>query len=130
MTGAGFGRVLVLVYAVLAIAATARSVVQVARDFAAAPLAYSLSVLAALVYLVAAVALARGHRAVAWAAVGLEMAGVLVVGALSLAWPELFPDATVWSGFGAGYGWVPLVLPAVGLWWLGRTAAPREGAGR
>lgn len=130
MTGSGFGRVLVLVYAVLAIAATARSVVQVARDFAAAPLAYSLSVLAALVYLVAAVALAHGHRRLAWAAVGLEMAGVLVVGALSLARPELFPDATVWSGFGSGYGWVPLVLPAVGLWWLGRTAAPRAGVGR
>lgn len=130
MTGTGFGRVLVLVYAVLAVAATARSVVQVFRDFAGAPLAYSLSVLAAVVYLVAAVALARGWRTVAWAAVGLEMIGVLAVGALSLARSDLFPDATVWSGFGAGYGWVPLVLPAVGLWWLGRTAAAREDPGR
>lgn len=130
MTGSGFGRVLVLVYAVLAIAATARSVVQVARDFAGAPLAYSLSVVAALVYLVAAVALARGRRTVAWVAVTFEMVGVLAVGALSLARPDLFPDATVWSGFGAGYGWVPLVLPAVGLWWLVRTAAPREEPGR
>jgi hypothetical protein len=24
----------------------------------------------------------------------------------------------VWSGFGAGYGYVPLVLPFLGLWWL------------
>jgi len=45
-----------------------------------------------------------------------------------------FPDETVWSQLGAGYGYVPLVLPFVGLWWLrrtGRTAAvdtPPSGA--
>ena len=44
-------------------------------------------------------------------AVGTELAGVLVVGATSLLVPEEFPDATVWSEFGAGYGYVPLVLP-------------------
>ena len=27
-------------------------------------------------------------------------------------------DATVWSGYGYGYFWVPLILPFVGLWWL------------
>ena len=32
-----------------------------------------------------------------------------------------FPDATVWSQYGLGYGFVPLVLPVVGLWWLRRT---------
>jgi len=32
-----------------------------------------------------------------------------------------FPDATVWTGFGSGYGFVPLVLPFVGLWWLHHT---------
>ena len=29
-----------------------------------------------------------------------------------------FPDDTVWSGFGRGYGFVPLVLPIAGLRWL------------
>ena len=55
-------------------------------------------------------------------AVGTELVGVLVVGATSLLVPEDFPDATVWSQFGAGYGYVPLVLPVVGLWWLLRGA--------
>jgi len=27
----------------------------------------------------------------------------------------------VWSGFGQGYGYVPLVLPFLGLLWLWRT---------
>ena len=55
-------------------------------------------------------------------AVGTELVGVLVVGVTSLLVPEEFPDATVWSEFGAGYGYVPLVLPLVGLWWLLRGA--------
>ena len=127
-TASGPGRVLVAVYGVLALAATARSGVQVTRDLADAPLAYGLSALAAVVYVVATVALARGTgvwRRVAWVAVSVELVGVLAVGALSLARPELFADATVWSGFGSGYGYVPLVLPVLGLLWLRRTGSPR-----
>lgn len=126
-TGAGPGRVIVAVYAVLAVAATFRSAVQIVRDFEAAPWAYSLSAAAAVVYVLATLALALGGRwrPVAWAAVGTELAGVLVVGALSVTRSDLFPDATVWSGFGQGYGYVPAVLPVLGLWWLWRTR-PRE----
>jgi drug/metabolite transporter (DMT)-like permease len=125
----GPGRALVAVYGLLAVAATARSAVQVTRDFGAAPLAYTLSAVAALVYVVATVALARGGRwrPVAWAAVLVELVGVLLVGALSMARPDLFPDATVWSGFGIGYGLVPLVLPVLGLVWL-RRSGRGEGA--
>lgn len=128
-TGTGAGRALVAVYGVLALAATFRSAVQILRELERAPLAYVLSAVAAVVYLVATVALARGGpraRRVAWVAVTTELVGVLVVGGLSLAAPHLFPDATVWSGFGSGYGFVPLVLPVLGLWWLRRTAAPRD----
>ena len=49
-----------------------------------------------------------------------ELVGVLAVGALSYAVPAAFPDKTVWSHFGSGYGFVPLVLPVLGLWWLRR----------
>ena len=128
--GRGPGRILVAVYAVLALAATGRSIMQIALYFSRAPLAYTLSALAALIYIVATVALARGTRTsarVAWASISIELVGVLVVGALSYVLPELFPDKTVWSHFGAGYGYVPLVLPVLGLWWLHRTAAG-EGA--
>lgn len=139
-TGTGPGRLLVAVYGVLALAASARSGVQIFRDLAQAPLAYSLSGVAALVYVVATVALARRGRrarAVALVAVLVELVGVLVVGAVSLAAPELFADATVWSGFGSGYGYVPLVLPVLGLVWLRRTRpggaeapTPHPGNGR
>lgn len=126
-TASGPGRALVVVYGLLAVAATARSAVQLLRDYDEAPLAYALSAFAAVVYVVATVALARGRgawRTVAWVAVTVELVGVLVVGTLSLLRPELFPDATVWSGFGVGYGLVPLVLPVLGLLWLRRTGRP------
>ncbi|GAA3222205.1 hypothetical protein ACFO1B_42795 [Dactylosporangium siamense] len=114
----GPGRVLVAIYGVFALAATARASVQIATKFGDAPLAYTLSALAAAVYLVATVALARNHRRIALAACGFELLGVLTVGTLSIVDGEAFPDATVWSDYGQGYGYVPLVLPVVGLWWL------------
>lgn len=120
-TGSGAGRLLVAVYGVLALAATARGLYQVGTRLAEAPVAYVLSLVAGLVYLVATVALARDARRVAWAAVAFELVGVLAVGVLSLVDVGDFPRATVWSQFGAGYGYVPLVLPFVGLAWLRRT---------
>ena len=124
-TSSGPGRLLVLVYGVFALSAGARAAVQIATKFDEAPEAYLLSAFAAVVYLFAAVGLARsGPRArmVATVAVLIELVGVLTVGTLSLLVPEEFPDATVWSGYGEGYGYVPLVLPLLGLWWLRYTA--------
>lgn len=126
-TSSGAGRALVAVYGVFALAATARATVQLATRFGEAPVAYLLSALAGAIYLVATVTLARGSRAsrrVAWTAISLELAGVLVVGTLSVLDPAAFPRATVWSVFGIGYGFVPLVLPVLGLVWLARTRAP------
>ncbi len=119
----GIGRVLVIVYAIMALAATGRSFVQIVQEFDAAPVAYSLSALAAVVYILATTALVKASSrtwfVIAWVAVCFEMAGVLIVGTLSFVLPELFAhDATVWSGFGYGYFWVPLVLPVLGMWWL------------
>lgn len=127
-TSSGPGRLLVLVYGVFAVSAGARAAVQLATKFDEAPAAYLLSALAAAVYAVATVGLARSGptaRRVAVAAVTVELVGVLVVGTVSLARPDDFPDATVWSGFGAGYGFVPLVLPVLGLLWLRHTGRPR-----
>ncbi|HEY0639472.1 MAG TPA: hypothetical protein VGD67_17635 [Pseudonocardiaceae bacterium] len=118
----GPGRVLVAVYAIFAVAATARSAVQLGTRFGDAPVAYLLSAVAAVVYVVATAALARGGRRLALAAVLIELTGVLVVGTASIVVPQEFPDATVWSFYGAGYGFVPLVLPPLGLLWLRRTA--------
>ncbi|HIZ98647.1 MAG TPA: hypothetical protein H9805_08725 [Candidatus Janibacter merdipullorum] len=122
-TGTGPGRVVVAVYAVLALAATGRSLLQITQYLERAPLAYALSALAAVIYLVATIALAKGGdlgSRVAAGAILVEAAGVLLVGTLSYVVPDLFPDKTVWSHFGSGYGYLPLVLPFVGLWWIHR----------
>ena len=124
-TSSGPGRVLVAVYGVFALSAAGRSVVQLSTKFHEAPLAYLLSAFAAVVYLVATVSLARAgatSRRVALIAISTELVGVLAVGTVSVLAPSAFPEATVWSGYGSGYGFVPLVLPFVGLWWLRRTA--------
>ena len=115
------GRLLILVYAVFAVSSTARASFQVITKFEEAPLAYSLSLLSALVYILATVSLARSGTTwnkVAIGAVVFELVGVLGVGTLSFVAPELFDHASVWSGFGSGYGYLPLVLPILGLIWI------------
>jgi len=117
----GVGRLLILVYAVFAVSSTARASFQVITKFEEAPMAYSLSLVSALVYILATVSLARSGTTwnkVAVAAVLFELVGVLSVGTLSFVAPELFDHASVWSGFGSGYGYLPLVLPVLGLIWI------------
>jgi drug/metabolite transporter (DMT)-like permease len=125
----GPGRVLVAVYAVFVLAAGSRAAVQISTKFSDAPTAYLLSALAAVVYVVATVSLARsGPRAhrVAVACLSFELAGVLVVGTYSLLDQAAFPDATVWSDYGMGYLFIPVVLPVIGLYYL-RTRRGRAG---
>jgi len=128
-TSTGAGRVLVAVYAILAIAATGRSVFQILDRFDEAPIAFSLSALAAVVYVLATVALALGWRRIALLTICFELAGVLVIGTISVVAPGLLGlesldpfgrEATVWSAYGAGYLLVPLALPVLGLLWLRR----------
>lgn len=131
----GIGRALVAVYAILALAALGRSSFQILTRFEDAPIAYSLSAVAAVVYVVATLALALGWDRVAWVTISFELAGVLVVGTISVLAPGVLGldavtpfggGATVWSVFGAGYLFVPLVLPVLGILWLRRRA--RTGA--
>ncbi len=120
-TRTGVGRLLIAVYGLFALSAGARAAVQIATRYAEAPLAYTLSAVAAAVYVLATIGLAGSgprFRMLAWLACGFELAGVLVVGTLSLVVPEVFAHDTVWSGYGRGYGLVPLVLPILGLAWL------------
>jgi hypothetical protein len=128
----GPGRLLVAVYAVFAISSLGRSAVQLLTKAGEAPVPYALSALAALVYVAATLGLAEvvpRAREVAWVAVGVELVGVLAVGTVSVLRPEWFPDATVWSAFGQGYGYLPVVLPVLGIVWLLRATRGR-GPGR
>jgi len=126
--GTGPGRVLLAAYALLALAAGARSAVQIATKFHEAPFAILLSAAAAVLYAVILVALIRPGplwRRVALIGILIELAGVLIVGTLSVVDSSLFPKAAVWSWFGRDYLFLPLVLPILGLLWL-----RREGSGR
>lgn len=125
----GFGRLLTLAYIVFAVSAGVRALYQIAAKFSDAPFAYLLSALAAFVYLLAAIAMLRGGDkgfAVAATACLFEFFGVIVVGTLSVVESEWFPADTVWSSFGAGYGYVPLVLPLLGLGWLWKNRQPKS----
>ena len=124
-TTLGPGRLLIAVYGVFALSASARASFQLFTKFEDAPLAYSLSALSAFVYIIATVALARGarSRSLGWSAVGFELLGVIAVGTLSIVLPELFAHPSVWSGFGSGYAYIPLILPILGLAWLWRERA-------
>lgn len=118
----GVGNLVIAIYAIFALSATVRAAYQLARKFQDAPVAYSLSLLSGLIYVVATVALVRKDFKLARITLIFELVGVLVVGSSSLLLPELFAHPTVWSYFGIGYGFVPLALPIFGLWWLRRVS--------
>ena len=114
---------LIAIYALFALSASARAAVQIATKFSHAPVAYLLSGLAAVIYILATVTFAVGSpaaRRIAVLSCSVELAGVLAVGTWSVLDKASFPDATVWSTYGVGYGFVPLVLPVFGLLWLRR----------
>ncbi|NIL82268.1 hypothetical protein [Rhodococcoides kroppenstedtii] len=123
-TRSGPGRILIALYAIFSVAATSRSAVQIATRFDAAPIAFLLSAFAALVYIVGTVCLARASvvsRRIATISCVVELVGVVAVSIASYAVPQEFPEPTVWSHFGSGYLFVPVVLPIAALWWLRRT---------
>jgi hypothetical protein len=90
---------------------------------------------------IALIAPGRAWYRVAWVTISFELLGVLVIGTLSLVLPEIFvgpaklkdlADGTVWSSYGIGYLFIPLVLPVLGMLWLrsrrALMAGPAAGA--
>ncbi|MER6471713.1 hypothetical protein ACWERI_21650 [Streptomyces collinus] len=120
----GPGMLLVWFYGVMVVGAVSRSVYQIATDFGRAPLAYSLSAVAGVVYGFITYTLIRGGeraRRAALVCCAAELAGVLIVGTWTLADPSAFPDATVWSDYGMGYVFIPVLLPLSAMYWLRRS---------
>ena len=116
----GSGNLVVALYAIFALSATVRASYQIFRKFEEAPFAYSLSLIAGLVYILASISLVRSNFELAKWTIYFELTGVIVVGILSIVLPSIFAHPTVWSYFGIGYGFIPLLLPIFGLWWLRR----------
>ncbi|MGW2825174.1 hypothetical protein ACWC24_29835 [Streptomyces sp. NPDC001443] len=117
----GPGILLVWLYGVMVVGAVSRSVYQIATEFDRAPLAYTLSAVAGAVYGFITYSLVRGGekaRRAALACCAAELAGVLIVGTWTLVDPSAFPDATVWSKYGMGYVFIPVLLPLSALYWL------------
>lgn len=123
----GPGLLLVWLYGVMVVGAVSRSAYQIATEFDRAPLAYTLSALAGLVYGFITYTLVRGGETARRAALvccAAELVGVLTIGTWTLVEPSAFPDATVWSEYGMGYLFIPVLLPLTALYWL-RAARPR-----
>lgn len=128
--GTGPGRLLVTVYGIFAVGATSRAVFELSTKYEQAPLAYVLSAVAAVVYVFITAFLVRGGeraRRAAMLCCSAELLGVLVVGTWALVDPGAFPDTTVWSNYGMGYLFLPLVLPVAGLLWLSRSRQDVRG---
>lgn len=115
---------LVWLYGVMSVGAISRSVVQISTEFDRAPLPYALSAVAAVVYAFITYTLVRGGelaRRAALVCCAAELLGVLTVGTWTLVEPSAFPDTTVWSEYGYGYLFIPVLLPVTGMWWLRRS---------
>ncbi|MFF4275604.1 hypothetical protein [Streptomyces sp. NPDC001536] len=117
----GPGTLLVWLYGVMVVGAVSRSIYQIATEYDRAPLAYSLSAVAGLVYGFITYTLVRGGETARKAALvccAAELVGVLTVGTWTLLDPSAFPDATVWSDYGMGYVFIPVLLPLSAIYWL------------
>ncbi|MFF7555987.1 hypothetical protein ACFZA9_24200 [Streptomyces olivaceus] len=119
----GPGILLVWLYGVMVVGAVSRSAYQIATEFDRAPLPYTLSALAGVVYGFITYTLVRGGETARRAALvccAAELVGVLTVGTWTLVEPSAFPDATVWSDYGMGYLFIPVLLPLSAMYWLRR----------
>ena len=126
----GPGILLVWFYGVMVVGAVSRSVYQIATEFDRAPLAYSQSALAGVVYGFITYSLIRGGetaRRAAQVCCAAELAGVLIVGTLTVIDSSAFPDAKVWSYYGAGYVFIPVLLPLSALYWLRKNRTADSG---
>ncbi|MET9450236.1 hypothetical protein [Streptomyces cinerochromogenes] len=117
----GPGMLLVWFYGVMVVGAVSRSAYQISTEFDRAPLAYALSAVAGVVYGFITYTLVRGGETARRAALvccAAELAGVLLVGTWTLVDRSAFPDTTVWSYYGAGYVFIPVLLPLSAMYWL------------
>ncbi|MGW6456515.1 hypothetical protein ACWF94_11420 [Streptomyces sp. NPDC055078] len=124
----GPGLLVVWLYGVMSVGAVSRSVYEILTDFDTAPLAHSLSAVAAVVYAFITYTLVRGGETARRAALvccAAELAGVLIVGTWTVLEPSAFPDSTVWSEYGKGYVFIPVLLPVTGMLWLRRARGQR-----
>ncbi|MDT6985737.1 hypothetical protein ACFSUJ_05785 [Streptomyces lusitanus] len=127
----GPGLLLVWLYGVMVVGAVSRSAYQIATEFDRAPLAYTLSALAGVVYGFITYTLVRGGeraRRAALVCCAAELVGVLTVGTWTLVEPSAFPDATVWSDYGMGYLFIPVLLPLTAVYWLRRARVEEPAA--
>ena len=124
----GPGRALAATYTLFALAAGSRAAVELIVQPGRAPVAYGLSVLSAACYLIGALAFRQQTtlaRRIALVACAFELLAVLIIGSLTLQHPARWGDETVWSAYGYGYGFIPVLLPVMGLIYL-RRVAPRK----
>ncbi len=114
------GDILGISYPLLALSTGVRGLYQLFLRDDLAKLGPALSVLTSVIYVVAAIGFLKRTRRwwfVSVSALALELALVLIIGALSFVLPDLIGN-TVWRHFGQDYGFFPLIQPLLGLIYL------------
>ena len=122
-TGAahGWGRLLVVVFAVFGLAVLAPAAVALVRTPTAAPVVGSINVAVGLLFILLAVCVAhngRRMRLIGWMSLSALLTGAALIGVLT--WTDAAEglEASVWADGGRQLCYLPLLLPLMAAGWM------------
>ena len=117
----GWGRLLVVVFAVFGLAVLAPAAVALVRTPTAAPVVGSINVAVGLLHVLAAVCVAhngRRMRMIGWMSLTALLTGAVLFGLLT--WTGTAPglEVSVWADGGRQLCYLPLLLPLMAAGWM------------
>ena len=117
----GWGRLLVVVFAVSGLAAPAPAAVALVRTPTAAPVVGSINVAVGLLFILLAVCVAhngRRMRLIGWMSLSALLTGAALIGVLT--WTDAAEglEASVWADGGRQLCYLPLLLPLMAAGWM------------
>lgn len=117
----GWGRLLVVVFAVFGLAVLAPAAVALVRTPTAAPVVGSINVAVGLLFILLAVCVAhngRRMRFIGWMSLSALLTGAALIGVLT--WTDAAEglEASVWADGGRQLCYLPLLLPLMAAGWM------------
>ena len=117
----GWGRLLVVVFAVFGLAVLAPAAVALVRTPTAAPVVGSINVAVGLLFILLAVCVAhngRRMRLIGWMSLSALLTGAALIGVLT--WTDAVEglEASVWADGGRQLCYLPLLLPLMAAGWM------------
>ena len=117
----GWGRLLVVVFAVFGLAVLAPAAVALVRTPTAAPVVGSINVAVGLLFILLAVCVAhngRRMRLIGWMSLSALLTGAALIGVLT--WTDAAEglEASVWADGGRQLCYLPLLLPLMAAGWM------------